>query len=155
MLDILDDLPAGCGNGMRHVDCLRSAAPWLLLASVLVAAPRLALPQSTTQTPLTNPPPRPSSILLPAANRLPDANAQMEMREKQSKTQNFAAANGERRKQIAEDTAKLFKLAADLKAEVDKTSKDTLSLNVIRQADEIERLAHSVKEKMKLTVGGG
>jgi len=28
-----------------------------------------------------------------------------------------------------------------------------LSLNVIRRADEIERLAHNVKEKMKLTVG--
>jgi hypothetical protein len=41
-----------------------------------------------------------------------------------------------------------------LKAEVEKTDKDTLSLNVIRKADEIERLARSVKEKMKLTVGG-
>jgi len=68
---------------------------------------------------------------------------------------NYAAANAERKKQIAEDSAKLLKLATDLKAEVDKTSKDTLSLNVIRKADEIERLAHSVKEKMKLTVGGG
>ena len=41
-----------------------------------------------------------------------------------------------------------------LKAEVDKTNKDMLSLNVIRKADEIEKLAHNVKEKMKLTVGG-
>jgi nitric oxide reductase activation protein len=79
----------------------------------------------------------------------------MEMREQQTKKQNFAAANAERKKQIADDTEKLLKLAADLKAEVDKTSKDTLSLNVIRRADEIERLAHSVKEKMKLSVGGG
>jgi hypothetical protein len=78
----------------------------------------------------------------------------MEMREQQAKKQNFAAANAERRKQIADDTAKLLKLADDLKAEVDKTSKDTLSLNIIRKADEIERLAHNVKEKMKLTVGG-
>ena len=42
-------------------------------------------------------------------------------------------------------------MATDLKAEVDKTTKDTLSLSVIRKADEIEKLAHSVKEKMKLT----
>jgi hypothetical protein len=41
-----------------------------------------------------------------------------------------------------------------LKAEVDKTNKDMLSLNVIRKADEIEKLAHDVKEKMKLTIGG-
>jgi hypothetical protein len=62
-------------------------------------------------------------------------------------------ARSEREKQIAEDNAKLLKLATDLKAEVDKTSIDTLSLSVIRKADEIEKLAHSVREKMKQTVG--
>jgi len=87
-------------------------------------------------------------------NRLPDANQQMEMREQQAKDQNFVAANTERKKQIAEDSVKLLKLATELKTEVDKTTKDTLSLNVIRKADEIEKLAHNVKEKMKLTVGG-
>jgi len=93
-------------------------------------------------------------ILPPDAVRMPDANDQMRMRDENEKKQDFAAANTERKKQIAEDSAKLLKLATDLKAEVDKTSKDTLSLAVIRKADEIERLAHSVKEKMKLTVGG-
>jgi hypothetical protein len=63
----------------------------------------------------------------------------------------FTAANAERKKQIADDSIKLLKLATDLKSEVDKTTKDTLSLNVIRKADEIEKLAHDVKEKMKLT----
>ncbi len=86
-------------------------------------------------------------------NRLPDANQQMEMQQQQAKDQNFAAANAERKKQIAEDSAKLLKLATELKTEVDKTTKDTLSLGVIRKADEIEKLAHNVKEKMKLTVG--
>jgi hypothetical protein len=85
-------------------------------------------------------------------NQAPDANTQMQMRDQLAKQQNYAAANAERKKQIADDSAKLLKLATDLKAEVDKTTKDTLSLNVIRKADEIERLAHSVKEKMKLTV---
>jgi hypothetical protein len=94
------------------------------------------------------------SIHDPVLTSPPDANAQMEMRDQQSKQQNFLAANAERKKQIADDSAKLLKLATDLKAEVDKTNKDTLSLNVIRKADEIERLAHNVKEKMKLTVGG-
>ena len=86
-------------------------------------------------------------------NTLPDALAQMKMRDTQLKQQDFAAANAERKKQIAEDSGKLLKLATELKAEVDKTTKDTLSLMVIRKADEIERLAHSVKEKMKLGVG--
>jgi hypothetical protein len=86
-------------------------------------------------------------------NQPPDAIAQMKMNEQQPKQQDYAQANAERKKQIAEDCVKLLKLAADLKAEVDKTNKDTLSLAVIRKADEIERLAHSVKEKMKLIVG--
>jgi nitric oxide reductase activation protein len=77
----------------------------------------------------------------------------MRMHEENAKQQNFEAANAERKKQIADDTEKLLKLATDLKAEVDKTNKDTLSLGVIRKADEIEKLAHIVKEKMKLTVG--
>ncbi len=94
------------------------------------------------------------SIHDPALTTPPDANAQMVMREQQQKQQDYSAANAERKKQIADDTTKLLKLATDLKAEVDKTNKDTLSLNVIRKADEIERLAHIVKEKMKLTAGG-
>jgi len=94
------------------------------------------------------------SVLLPQANRPPDANAQMAMHDQQGKKANFEAANVERKRQIADDSAKLLKLASDLKTEVDKTSKDTLSLGVIRKAEEIERLAHAVKEKMKLTMGG-
>jgi len=32
---------------------------------------------------------------------------------------------------------------------VDKANENTLSVDVIRKAEEIEKLAHSVKEKMK------
>jgi hypothetical protein len=92
--------------------------------------------------------------LLPEANRLPDVNDQMKMRNRDAKQQSFDAANAERKKQLSDDSTKLLTLAMALKAEVDKTNKDMLSLNVIRKADEIERLAHNVKEKMKLTVGG-
>ena len=91
--------------------------------------------------------------LPPDAIRMPDAIDQNKINEHKVEKQNFEAANAERRKQIADDSSRLLKLATDLKAEVDKTSKDTLSLNVIRQADVIERLAHDVKEKMKLSIG--
>jgi hypothetical protein len=63
------------------------------------------------------------------------------------------SANAARKKEIADDSAKMLKLATDLKTEVDKTDKDTLSLSVIRKAGEIEKLAHSVKEMMKATPG--
>jgi hypothetical protein len=85
--------------------------------------------------------------------RAPDVNQQNDINEQQSKKDSFEAANAERKKQINDESAKLVKLAAELKTEVDKTDKDTLSIGVIRKAEEIEKLAHDVKEKMKLTVG--
>jgi hypothetical protein len=57
--------------------------------------------------------------------------------------------NMDRQRQIVSDTQKLVSLANELKTEVDKSTKDTLSIDVIKKADEIEKLAHSVKEKMK------
>jgi hypothetical protein len=57
--------------------------------------------------------------------------------------------NIERQKQLVLDTQKLVALTNQLKADVDKSNKDTLSLDVIRKADEIEKLAHAIKDKMK------
>jgi hypothetical protein len=84
-------------------------------------------------------------------NRLPDANDQERMRQEQKSDKDFAASNAIRNKQVSEETAKLLKLANDLKAEVDKAGKDTLSLNAIRKAEAIEKLAHNIKEKMTVT----
>ena len=116
---------------------------WLLLFALLPAGYLLH-----SQSPNPNQP-----IPGPDASRPLDANQIMSMRDQQNKKTNVDAANAERKKQIADDSAKLLKLATDLKTEVDKTSKDTLSLGVIRKAEEIEKLAHSVKEKMKLSMG--
>jgi hypothetical protein len=91
--------------------------------------------------------------LPPELNRVPDSNQANQINDQQAKKDSFEAANTERKKQISADSAKLLKLAAELKSEVDKTNKDTLSVGVIRKADEIEKLAHSIKEKMQLTVG--
>jgi hypothetical protein len=58
-------------------------------------------------------------------------------------------ANRERQAQLQRDTDNLLKLANELKQFVDKSNENTLSLNVVKKAEEIEKLAHSVKEKMK------
>jgi len=98
--------------------------------------------------------PRPDKIgLATPINQPPDANAQMAEHEHLVRDQDFKGANEERRKQIVDDSARLLKMAAELKAEVEKMNKDTLSLDVIRKADDIERLAHGVKQKMKLVAG--
>ncbi len=57
--------------------------------------------------------------------------------------------NSDRQKKLVADTDKLLALATELKQEVDKTDKNTLSVDVVKKADEIEKLAHSVKEKMR------
>jgi phage-related tail protein len=54
-----------------------------------------------------------------------------------------------RQKQIVEDTNQLLDLARQLKDAVDKSSKDQLSLSVVNTATEIEKLAKTVKEKMR------
>ncbi len=58
-------------------------------------------------------------------------------------------ANKERHADLKHDTEKLLKLATELKEYVDKTNENVLSLNVLKKAEEIEKLAHSVKGKMK------
>jgi hypothetical protein len=55
----------------------------------------------------------------------------------------------EKQKQLIEDTDRLYALATDLKSEVDKTNKDTLSIQVILKADEIEKLARSIRDRNK------
>jgi hypothetical protein len=58
-------------------------------------------------------------------------------------------ANEERFQKVKEDTEKLVRLSNELKEYVGKANEHTLSLDVIKKAEEIEKLAKSVKEKMK------
>lgn len=50
---------------------------------------------------------------------------------------------------LQKDTDHLLELATQLKEYVDKSNEHTLSLDVVKKADEIEKLAKSVKDKMK------
>jgi hypothetical protein len=55
----------------------------------------------------------------------------------------------ERQAQLRIDTAKLVALTAELKQQVDKTNANVLSLDVVKKAQEIQKLAKSVQDKMK------
>jgi len=74
--------------------------------------------------------------------------AQKEMQERMGRE-----ANKKRQQDIREETDKLFRLATELKAAVDKSNENLLSLDVIHKAEEVEKLAKKVKEKMKESVG--
>ena len=87
------------------------------------------------------PPPRPGVGLPPLgpAEPLPP-----QIQEQQERSR-----NNDRQKRLVADTDKLLLLATQLKQDVDKTNKDVMSVDVIKKAEEIEKLAHSVKERMK------
>ena len=57
--------------------------------------------------------------------------------------------NSQRQQDIVKDTAKLLTLTEQLKTELEKNSKEQNSVNMSKQAEAIEKLAKSVKDKMK------
>lgn len=57
--------------------------------------------------------------------------------------------NQQRQAELKRDADNLLKLATELKQYVDQSNENTLSIDVIQKAEQIERLAHSVKDKMK------
>jgi len=89
----------------------------------------------------------------------PPASPQFEPQRERSKAETEMLerasheANKKRQQEIQADTDKLFQLANELKEAVGKSNEHLLSLEVIRKADEVEKLAHRVKEKMKEAVG--
>lgn len=60
-----------------------------------------------------------------------------------------------REAKIEADTKRLFQLSAELRAEVAKTYKESLSMNVLRKAEEIEKLARSLKTLMNQEAAAG
>ena len=91
-----------------------------------------------------------------ADSQIPDASVsgvQHQQREDPLLTEQkreLAKKQNERRQQdLKKDTDKLLELATELKQYVDKTNENIISIDVIKKAEQIEKLAHAVKEKMK------
>jgi len=80
---------------------------------------------------------------VPAAETAPDP-MRASMRE-----QMIHQANEQRHKKMLDDANKLVQLSNELKVDVEKTQKDELSLEVLKKAAELEKLAHDVQQKMK------
>lgn len=107
---------------------------------------------SGSTTPVTNEPITPPSTsqpgMLPAVDSPgggiadPGIRAHME-------AERLKAANDDRHKRLITDVDKLISLTNELKGDVDKANKDELSLDVVRKAQEIEKLAHDVQSRMK------
>ena len=94
------------------------------------------LPQSTSTMPVV-PSAQPPVVTL-AAGKPPANNSPAKL------PGAVAPADGQKQ-QVVSEAADLLKMATALKTEVDKTTKDTLSVTVVRKAGEIEQLAHKVR----------
>lgn len=55
----------------------------------------------------------------------------------------------EHQHELIDDTARLVQLATALKAEVDQETQPTLPMDMLKQADEINKLAKRVSERIK------
>jgi hypothetical protein len=114
--------------------------PRLLIAALLIIPlfPGLQVRAQDSGTPPINAGPQ-----FPQTPRQP-SEAERKMEHEQQKK-----LNQERQAELKRDTDKLLQLATQLKQAVDKSNENTLSLDVIKKAGEIEKLAKSVREKMR------
>jgi hypothetical protein len=74
---------------------------------------------------------------------------QLSPQEQQLERDRARAMNKERQEKLKQDTDKLLQLATELKQYVDKTNENILSIDVVKKTDEIEKLAKSIRDKMK------
>ena len=100
----------------------------------------------------------PAALAQSMGTQTPDASMPGGRQQQQDKDDPFAAQrkqdmvkkqNELRQQEIKKDTDKLLELANELKQYVDKTNENIISLDVIKKAEQIEKLAHTVKDKMK------
>jgi len=67
----------------------------------------------------------------------------------QVQRQQAIAANEQRQVEIKRDTEKMAELTQELKEYLEKSQQTVMSVDAIKKAEQIEKLAHNVKSKMK------
>lgn len=92
---------------------------------------------------------QPPQQQMPGISPLDQPNAIPDSLRERMEQDRLRAANDDRHKRLAADADKLIALSNELKADIDKTNKDELSMEVMRKAAEIEKLAHDVQGRMK------
>ncbi len=118
-----------------RIPAILACGAWLIAGSGTISS---AIPQGEDRRPAV------AEAQVPGQRRLPDEPLREDMLRRQAKQR-----NKERHEALKKETDKLLDLATELKEYVDESSENTLSLDVIKKAEEIEKLAKKVKEKMK------
>ena len=138
-------------TGRRRALNGRSACVGLVLG--LLCMPAMPLAQQASPPPPLNGGAQqgaaPNDGLHPGANPGANSGANQDPMARHVEERMAERRNSERQKALVADTDRLLALAQELKTEVDKSNKDTLSIDVVKRAEQIEKLARSVKEKMR------
>jgi len=125
----------------------RLGAVAVILGGALVVAPHVGMAWAQFNAPVNPQLPQASGQLgNNDRTRLPDDEpyGNHEIQERQ-----FKRLRQEHQQELIDDTARLLQLATALKAEVDKGNQPTLPTDVLKQADEISKLAKRVSERIK------
>ena len=85
----------------------------------------------------------------PAAERGPDTGKESVRSAGEVQEEELKKLREIRQEEIRRDTEKLYQLSTELREYIEKNNGNFLSLDMIKKADTIEHLAHSVKKKMK------
>jgi len=125
---------------MKCCAMLQNIFPTLLLGAIFM----LVLHGSAARAQVVNPDVPDASQSSSQRQRDADSPWVVQQKREIAKKQNEA-----RQQDIKKDTDKLLELATQLKQYVDKTNENILSMDVVKKAEEIEKLAHAVREKMK------
>jgi hypothetical protein len=124
----------------KQISFVQRGGSLCLLAAFFCLGGAASVLFAGAQKGVSTPPPAspPAALIAPsAASQKPSAQP----------AENSAHADPalQQRRQLAEESDQLFKLASELKDEMDKTNKDMLSLSVMRKAEALERAAHAMR----------
>jgi len=106
----------------------------LLVCGTLISAQQPRLPSGISQ----------GTAQGTGIGEVPVTNGESDAQKKQQQ-----AASLQRQAEIKRDSEKMLQLSQELNDYLQKSNQNVMSLDAIKKAEQIEKLAHSVKSKMK------
>ena len=126
---------------------MRCSWSFALISCVLAIPPSLGSAPAQTQTGTVHPRSPSSTTLPPVDGRDPEAMPDPQAAMMEARRVRTLATD--RQKKIIDDVTRLAELASQVKTGADQSDKRETSADVIRKTEEIEKLAHDVKQRMK------
>ena len=130
----------------KRAPAVIAAALFILIGSSFTA--RMVLPQQQRQSGQAIPGQTPNTPFPPDAES-GTMDEQKNPMLAQMRRRQEAQRNAERQKAMVNDANKLLALAAELKQDAAKSNQDSPPPEISKEADQIEKLAKSVRDKMR------